>query len=130
MADHTITITNQLNLFEPIATLWGASGQTTMTWGTDSWGAQSEDFIMAVEKLIGNTMTMSEAVVAAFDKVVANTLTFTDALTIEYLLDGIWYYIFPGGITNAESRISTTWADPSAASTSYSTPASPSTTWS
>lgn len=130
MADHTITITNQLNIFEPRATLWGATGATTMTWGTDVWGAQSEDFILDVMKLLEATLGISASVIASISKTLAETLIFSSVLTIEYLQDGIWYYLFPGGVTNAGSRISTAWADPSAASTSYSTPISPSTTWS
>lgn len=130
MADHTITLSNTLNLFEPRATVWGNTGATTMTWGTDVWGAQSEDFITDVGKFLAETLSMADAVTSEILNLITNTLTFSSALTIEYLLDGIWYYIFPGGITNAEDRISTTWGDASSVSTSYSTPVSPNTTWS
>lgn len=133
MADHTITIANTLVLLEPRPTLWGASGATTMTWGTDVWGAQSEDMIQDVGKLLANTLSLDSDITDAILSIIvslSNTLSFSSDVTIELLTNGIWSYIFPGDVTNADSRITTTYTAGSAASTTYTTPSTPNTTWS
>lgn len=131
MADHTITVSNTLRIFEPIATVWGSSGQTTMTWGTDKWGYDSEDAIHTVTKLFDDTLSLASDITSSdLDRALSNELAFTSDVTVEYLTSGVWYYIFPGGVTNAEERITTSWGTATAQSSSYSTPSTPNTTWS
>jgi hypothetical protein len=132
MADHTITVSNNLNLLGPgLPTLWGNSGATTMTWGTDFWGAGSEDGIQAVDKALAATLSLAAAYSALDeDHTVSNTLTFSSDITVATLGNGDWLYTFPGGGTNGDTRISTTYANPSASSPTWTDPSSPSTVWS
>lgn len=132
MADLTITISNQLNLFgggQP--TLWGNTGVTTMTWGTDKWGSESEDLIEAIEKALANTLNFA----AAYAEIqalhlVENSLSFASDITSAVLTNGDWSYVWPGDTTNADQRISTTYARPSDPSSTWAEPSHPSTVWS
>jgi hypothetical protein len=82
-----------------------------MTWGVDKWGGGSEDFIQRTGKLLTNGLTISGALAQFLSSlVVVNTLTFSSDITDIYLSNGIWDKIFPGGTTDADSQISTTWS--------------------
>ena len=133
MADHTKTITNTLSLLgggRP--TLWGNTGPTTMTWGTDKWGSESEDYIEDVVKVVANTLASTSAMTfyGDFAIVIANTLSLLSDMTALYQSSGIWFTVFPGDVTNSDTRISTDYTAASSQSSTYATPSTPSTTWS
>ncbi len=154
MANHTISITNRINfLGAGPATLWGNTGAYTMTWGTDKWGSESEDVPEAVMHLIedtatftpaylnavithlndGDTLNLASAISDLAIGTVASTgstLTMSSDVTVEYLTNGIWYYVFPDNVTNHEASITTTYTSPSPEAISYATPSAPATVWS
>jgi len=112
LANHTITISNTLSFFGgDQATLWGNTGNTTMTWGVDNWGGGSEDSLEQVVKVLSNDLTFSGSLSQFLSSVVVtNTLSISSDITDIYLSNGIWNRIFPGGTLDADSQISTTWA--------------------
>jgi hypothetical protein len=136
MADLTKTISNSLNVFGGGApTLWGNTGRTTMTWGTDFWGQGSEDYIQDVGKTLENTLTLASTISTQLEirLTISNSLAVTSETTGEYLTDrnssAAWFYLFPGGAANAESRVSSTYANGSASSTSFTVSSAVSTVW-
>lgn len=134
MADLTITISNRLSLLggsQP--TLWGNTGNTTMTWGSDNWGSDSEEAIQAVEKFFDDTLSLSELIsdlTADFARTLENELVFSSDIVTAILGNGDWSYVFPGDVTNADDRISTTYTSPTDPSSAWSDPSHPSTVWS
>ena len=136
MANFTITISNSLNVFGGgVPTLWGNTGITTMTWGTDKWGEGSEDYIQDVGKTLENTLTFASTISTQLEirVSISNTLAVLSEGTAEYLTDrdsaSSWFYLFPGGVANAEIRVSSTYANGSAATTSFTVSSAVSTVW-
>ena len=132
MADHTITISNSMRVMQGgRPTLWGNTGATTMTWGTDKWGYDSEDGIQDVDKFFTDTLSLAGAYAELLlDHAFANTLTLGSEMTSELLTNGIWSYVFPDDVTEAEDRATNTWAAASSQSSTYSDASPPSTSWS
>ena len=132
MADHTISVTNSVNIFGPApSTKWGANSPYTMTWGTSKWGEGTEDLITRVEKnLTSETLTLANALYFHANKVLENSITPTSETTSEGLQSGIYSYVFVGPTTEAESRSESTYTSQSAGTTTYTSAAATSTTWS
>jgi hypothetical protein len=128
LADFSITITNAIRT-------WGPA--PSMRWGTDSWGAKwgsgTEDTTVKAQKLIGNSIGSDSSVqlVAGFNRTIANTLDFVEDLSSETItVAGGYTLVYPGGSTNAEDRIISTYSAAQAASITYSSSSAGSTTWS
>lgn len=102
-----------------------------MTWGTSLWGEGTQDLIVAIEKLLSNSITPSDDYFLHPDKLISNSIVHTSETTNEGLQSGNGYsYVFVGPTTEAEDRNLSTYTEGSAASTSYTAGASTSTTWS
>lgn len=127
MADHSVSISNRLNLLGPgPCSLWG-----TFIWGTDYWGAGSKDLPCAVVKLLENSGSLSDDYSHLVEKIVENSQASTAEMSSESLTDGAgYYYEFTYPTTDAENRNNTTYTEGAAASTSFTTVADASTSWS
>lgn len=126
MADLTITITNYLTLLGgDLTSNWGV-----LVWGVDQWGS-SQQVVEDVGKLISNDLTSNSAISQKdADKLVSNNLAIDTDIVSEYLTNGIWYTVFPGNVTNANSQINTRYASGGAGTGTYSMVTSPTTVWS
>ncbi len=131
MANLSITISNTLSVFGATPpSLWGV-----MVWGVDNWGYGSSDLLENVDKLVSNTLTLDSAVAlqVEWNPVISNTLTLTEDMTSETLADrsgeGAWLYEFPGSVTNAESRVISSFTASSEATASFTVASAPTTTW-
>ena len=128
MADHTIAIANTMGIVGPGPTSkWGE-----MVWGTDNWGSGSRDLSVAVEKLLTNAITPSDAIVAKeIMHVITNTLSPTGDLSSQTLQDrNGYYYVFVRPSTNAEDRDASTFTAAAAASTTWTSAAVSAAVWS
>jgi hypothetical protein len=89
--------------------------------------------VQVITKLIEDALTASSAISQTILEIragIANTLTITTAISADVLTNGIWSYVWRGGVTDHVSEISTTYTAPAAASSTYTTPSTPATTWS
>jgi hypothetical protein len=141
MADLTKTVSVQLGIVgsgQP--QYWG-----TMVWGTNEWGSESLYLTIAkgiandleistaigkdVLKLIQNDLDISTAQIKDFTKGITSDLTFSSQMESIYLLNGIYYYVWPGGVTNFLDRTTPIY-NSAATSTSWTAATRPTTTWS
>ncbi len=128
MANLTITVANTLSL--------GGGGPPTLygvgIYGTDRYLSGSVDFIEAVTKLVEDGLSLASAIsqVTLDFYIAAGSITLTSEAVAEYKTSGIWSYLFPGDVTNAEDRISTSYSEPTAAASSFTASAAASTVWS
>ena len=142
MADLTKTFTVQLGMVgagQP--QYWG-----TLVWGTNEWGSESLYLTTAkgiansldisstvgkyVTKIILNDLTLDSAVGKSSVKVVANNMTVSSAMESIYRLNGAYYYVWPGGVTNFLDRSVVSYSAVSAAASGWTAATQPSTTWS
>lgn len=134
MANFTITITNQVRTFGPApSSKWGTNTPYAMTWGTTKWGEGTEDLQVAYGKLLGESVTPSDALnlSVGFQRDFSNSLTFTGDLSFESLSDGSgWAYVFISNTTDGEARASNTYTAASRATTTYTSLTVSATTWS
>ncbi len=107
MADWAITFTNAVGTQGPGAT----SKWNILVWGTDYWGAGSQDLFTRIEKYLSNDITPDGATFHRQILVgVANTFTNTEDLSSETLRDPEgYYYVFTYPSTNAENRSTATF---------------------
>lgn len=133
MADHSITISNSVNIFglNP-SSKWGdANGFAyTFVWGTTKWGEGSFSLVFNVEKLVENSITPDTIIINESIKLISNDLTLSEDLSSEKLSQGDWNYVFPPNTTEGESRVFTTFTCGTVSSNSYTCQAAGSTTWS
>ncbi len=121
------TITNSVNLFGPQDTnKWGA-----MIWGVDAWAYSQFDLPTSIEKLITNSLSLSDAVTTIVEHLitVTNSLSLTGDMYVESLIDSNGYYKVFGVDTNAENRPLTSYNNLSDPATSYATLVDPGTTY-
>lgn len=109
MADHVITITDQIVVLGPSRTnLWGE-----FVWGVDQWG-NDPDLFTSVEKVLFNDIALDQTI-TGFD--VAKTTSLgeisgTFEMSSENLKDGVgYYYVFTKPETEAENRAITVWTE-------------------
>ena len=127
MADHTITISNSLNLFggSP-SSLWNA-----YNWGSFKWGEGTVSVVWDLDHLISNTLTFSTVVIKDSEKVISNTLTVVSEMTYESVQDANgYYYVYVPNVTNAESRTTATYTSGSVSAASWTSQAASATVWS
>jgi len=126
LADLSITINNTVLIFGPEPSeSWGG-----MLWGTDKWAYASEDLPAAIGHVVDETQTIDSDIVKSASHQIAESLTVSSETTSETLQDGSgYYYVFPGGSTEAENRISTTWSALTYDTATFTTSSRPSTTW-
>lgn len=134
MADLSQNITNAVNCFGGgPTTKWGSNTGPvyTMTWGTSVWGESNSlplDFIKVISESVSGDSTIE--LYKAFVQNVTSTVSPTSDMVTENLLDGSWYYVFPGGVTDNEDQSVTTWTNSTDATPSFTCATVPSTTWS
>jgi hypothetical protein len=126
MADLTITISNNLNVFGIDQTDdWG-----TMLWG-DNWGYGSNTLIKAVDKFLSETLTLTDATSpeTSFNVSLFETLTLSGDMYDERITDTNNYNKVFGSSDNAEDSPKTAYADSDGSSPTYTATSTPSTTW-
>lgn len=130
MADFTKTISNSINAFGlGPSTKWGST--YNMVWGSSKWGEGTLEIQTDVVKSLSETVTVSDSLSKSISKPFSFEITSTFEGTQQNLTDAAGYYwIFPGGVTDADERASTTYTEGTAASTSWSSGTAGSTTWS
>lgn len=127
MADHNITINNELRVFagEP-PTCWNA-----FTWGTGKWGYGTNDMPQYVIKVLENSIAPDTTLGFGVIHLISETLTPTADMVSEGLREPAGYsYVFPGAVTNAENRIQSTYTSGTAGSTTWTQVTASSTSWS
>lgn len=126
MADHTITVSNSLNVFGNKKT----SRWNSMVWGTGKWGYGDFDLITTVYKVISDTVTLSGAgLIFDATKITESSMVVSGNLTNEMLIDSNGYNHVFDIDKNAENRPLTSYTSLNTGSATYSTQADPSTTW-
>lgn len=133
MADFSQNISNSVNVFgNEKSTIWGQGEYPyTMTWGTTKWGEGSYTILCNIEHLvaIGSTSLTWEQTRLETEKLISETLTPAFETSSETLQNGIWYYVFSGGTTEAENRINTSYTSGATTTASYTCLTAQSTTW-
>lgn len=126
MADHTITISNRLNVFGIDQTdKWG-----TMLWG-EKWGYGSNTLIKAVDKVLSETLSLADtlSIEAGFNLTISESLALSGDMYDERITDTAGYDQVFGTSTNAENAPMTSYSDASSSTPSYTEVSTPSTTW-
>ncbi len=127
MADFSITISNRLQVFgSGPSTKWNA-----LTWSSGKWGEGTNEIVQDVIKNISNSLSLSDDYTFGSSKTISNAIYPTFEMASEYLTDANGYYfVFVGGLSDAENQIITTYTEGSQASTSYTSATGGSTVWS
>lgn len=147
MTDYSKTIVNTVGVWGLAPPdLWGAHN-----WGAFLWGEGTNDFAVAIQKLVGTSLTPGMALIkdvattldvggittdSAVSKgfsiqLAANTLGVSIDMSDERLQDSEGYYhVFPDRTTSGEARAFTTWTDIADVSVSWTSSTVTSTTWS
>ena len=129
MANFTQTITNAISVFGPApSNKWNA-----YNWNAFKWGEGTADLAASVAKFLTNSVsaTNSVSLVADFNMSLSNAISTAEDMVSQELTDGEGYdHVFPGGVTNAEDRVSASWSQGSGSSPSWSQATASSTTWS
>lgn len=133
MADLSISITDSVNCFGfAPSTKWGVGSPYSATWGVSKWGEGTEDLITAVDKVLGGTISETDMLYLSYGKTISDTpvsvSTSIDSLTLRDASG--WDYIAPGGGTQWEDQIETSYSDNSDPSTAWTAGSDPSTSWS
>lgn len=126
MANFTVTISDSLNLLG----IQPSNKWNVLQWGTDTWGAGSNGELQDVDHLVPEGLSLSEDLTYNPNKLMTNTLGFSSAIDLITLVDSAGYYhVFPGGVTDAEAMISTSWSENSATTPTYTKLTASSTSW-
>lgn len=146
MTAHQITVTNSVNLFgDSPSSLWNAYNWNAFKWGQ---GTATVPFLMT--KAITNSLapdstrgfnfthlipiddlTLDSGVGINFTIGISNSLSPTSDSSDQYLTDAAGYYhVFPGGVTDADNRVDSSWSQAAASSTAWLATAASSTSWS
>jgi hypothetical protein len=126
MADLTITISNNLNVFGIDQTdNWG-----TMLWG-DNWGYGDNTLIKAVDKFLTETLSLADSISleTTFNLMISEAMTISGDMYDERITDTNNYNKVFGSSDNAENSPMTGYARGSGSSPTYATVSTPSTTW-
>lgn len=125
MADFTITIANDLNVFGQAP----SSKWNVFAYGSFLWGEGTAEIVHGIEKVLAETLSLADSVSKSADRTISETLSPTSETISEYLIDTEGYYkVFPGQVTNADSRVSTSWAQ-ATTTTSWTSGTATSTSW-
>lgn len=128
MADHTITISNEINVFggSP-SSLWNAHN-----WGSFKWGEGTVNVIWLLDHLISNSITIDSAnATRETEKVISNSLSPASEMIYEAVLDASgYYYVYVPNTTNAENRVSQTYTSGAVSAVSWTSQVASSTVWS
>lgn len=128
MATHTVTLTNQINVFGAEPTVkWNS-----MVWGTDNWSEGTITLPLVVYKnIVDNTMTASNAVGFKVTKGVYNTFVVSNAITDLFKFDSNgYYYVFKPETTDGVDRQFPSYSSSTAGTGSYTSLARTSVSWS
>jgi len=133
MPDVTKTISVRLNLFGMgPSSKWGeAVSPYTMTWGTTLWGEGESIPYQFIKVITGNDIVATSTIELTKNiyVTVSDDLTILGETSAEYLMNGIWDYVFVPNTSNADDRVTTTWTNASQGSTSYVCQTAGSTIW-
>lgn len=127
MTDHTITITNEINVYGPEPTQkWGS-----MVWGVNLWGYENIDLYVSVFKPIAETIYCDSDAIKKACKYISNNFSVDADMSSEGLSDqNGWDYLFVDNTTEGENRDFSTYTDVSSNTASYTDLTATSTTWS
>lgn len=150
MADFSITITNQFELFagEP-PSLWNE-----LIWGTDDWGYNEGDIIHLIGKIIedastfttannfdivhfidDNTLNLDSEIITALDVIIEEinfgSLSLTSRMDDIFLQDSEgFYHVFKGNTTDGSDRVVSVYTEVTHDFSNWSEVTSPTTPWS
>lgn len=130
MATYSMTIANGLRVFGPdMATPWGDSEYAQ--WGTMLWG-YTQDVVIGVSKVIGNTITTDSQVNKSPVKIVGfGSVALDYDMSSESVYNGPgWQRVFIGPAVDAEDRAITTWTASPSTTQTYTSSTASSITWS
>lgn len=128
MSALTISFSDSIRVFGLApSTKWGA-----FTWGTDKWGEGSPNGIQkSFGKYVQNDQASSDSSSKSVRKYVCSTQSTTAEMTDTKLTDGNGYsYVFPGGVTDAEERIDSTYTEVNGTSATWTEVTQSTTPWS
>lgn len=108
MADHTISISNSLNVFGA----GPSSNWNEHNWGEFKWGEGTEDMIHGIFKVISNSQSIADTYALKLNKLISESLSIDSAIPEQYLKDAEgYYYLFTKPTTDAEERSDASWSD-------------------
>lgn len=135
MADHTITISNNLRFYGPgVASYWG-----TLVWGTNVWATDRDtDFVIgkgiangvtvtdtgtdfAIGKWLSETISTDTTIGKTLTRTIPDfgTINLTSAINFVSLKSGNWTYVLKGA-TDPDDRNFPTYSEISGSSPTYS----------
>jgi hypothetical protein len=114
MADLSITISNQLNVFTPTpGSKWG-----DLVWGQETWG-ESRDFDLVIGKWLSEGITLSDAYGKAFTIGIPNGISAASSMNLIALTDGSGYTYVEKGSSDPDDRLFPDYTEDSRNSVSY-----------
>lgn len=127
MADLSQTISNSLNLFGPApSNKWNA-----YNWNAFVWGEGTADLAVTALKVLSESLTLSDSINKSQAHVIENTLSPTSDVSLIYHRDSAGYFhVFPGGVTDGDDRVASTWSNGTSTSATWVASSTTSTTWS
>ncbi len=87
------------------------------------------DLSATFDRVINNDCDLTSDVGKGSTRNIANDLTVESAQQSVYVLNGLYYRVFPGGVTNALSAVATSFVT-NATSTTWAAASKPTTVWS
>lgn len=110
MADFTITISNQVDVFGATpASLWGV-----VEGDVGNWGYSSQEFPHNIGKFISNSQSLSDSFTKKVSRIYGNDLSIDSDVTNLELLDGNGYnYVFTLPTIDADEKADDIWTDES-----------------
>lgn len=147
MADYTITVTGTVRCFgQGPSSLWNAYSWNAFKWGegtvdiktdvrhliSESTSPDTGFAQKKVRHLISETATFADGTIyRSYPKSISESLSLAGEMSSEQVLDGSGYNrVFQGGVTDAESRTTTTWTSGTFDTETWATATAATTTWS
>lgn len=119
-------IANRVGLFGPAPSdKWNA-----FNWGSFLWGEGTIDLAVQFQKLLPNSLSVSDSLAKTLSRQIANNLLPISMMSDEEVLNGVYYRLFPGGVQNGEDRASPSWSQAAVTAPTWTQTVASSTTWS
>jgi hypothetical protein len=134
LAAFTKTISNSIVcLGNSPTTKWGSGVVYVMTWGSSKWGEGTETLLIAFDKTLSETLTITDSLGG---KEVGKAITLGEVTTgfedtSETLQDrNGYFYVFPKPTTDNENRYNPSYTSGSVAAASWTSQSISAVTWS
>lgn len=121
-----MTVTNAVNLFGIApSNKWNA-----YNWNEFLWGEGTTDLVTETTKVLGNSVTISEAISKEVEHVFGSTISIGGDMAHRYVLNGPYFRVFPSDTTDIEGLDTPTWSTSTVTPPTWSTSTASGPTWS